>query len=69
MMNGLRRTSIITLLIAQTLYLGEGMADTKKMNDEELKRKLTPLQYQVTQQCGTEAPFQNEYWNEHRAGI
>ena len=45
------------------------MADTKKMNDEELKRKLTPLQYQVTQQCGTEAPFQNEYWNEHRAGI
>ena len=68
-MNGLRRTSIITLLIAQTLYLGEGMADPKKMNDEELKRKLTPLQYQVTQQCGTEAPFQNEYWNEHRAGI
>ncbi len=40
-----------------------------KTNDEELRSRLTPLQYQVTQHEGTEPPFQNEYWDEHREGI
>jgi peptide methionine sulfoxide reductase msrA/msrB len=34
-----------------------------------LRKKLTPMQFHVTQQCGTEPPFQNEYWNEHRPGL
>jgi peptide-methionine (R)-S-oxide reductase len=40
-----------------------------KPNDAELKTKLSPLQFKVTQQEGTEPPFRNEYWNNHEAGI
>jgi methionine-R-sulfoxide reductase len=40
-----------------------------KPSDDELKQRLTPMQYKVTQHEGTEPPFQNEYWNEKREGI
>lgn len=40
-----------------------------KPDQETLKKTLSPLQYEVTQNCGTEPPFQNEYWNNHREGI
>jgi methionine-R-sulfoxide reductase len=40
-----------------------------KPSDAELRKKLTPEQYQVTQMGGTEPPFRNAYWNEHRDGI
>jgi peptide methionine sulfoxide reductase msrA/msrB len=40
-----------------------------KPNDGELKKRLTPLQYDVTQREGTERAFSNEYWNEKRDGI
>ena len=36
---------------------------------EELKEKLTPMQFHVTQNNGTEPPFSNPYWNETRDGI
>lgn len=35
----------------------------------ELKEKLTPIQYHVTQENGTERPFKNEYWNHEEEGI
>jgi methionine-R-sulfoxide reductase len=44
-------------------------ATTAKPNEAELRKKLTPQQYHVTQMCGTEPPFQNAYWDNHRAGI
>ncbi|MDF2530842.1 MAG: peptide methionine sulfoxide reductase [Clostridia bacterium] len=40
-----------------------------KPSTDELKKKLTPLQYQVTQEGATERPFANEYWEEEREGI
>ena len=39
------------------------------MSQAELKKKLSPLQYQVTQENGTERPFQNEYWDHKALGI
>ena len=40
-----------------------------KPPEAELKKKLTPLQYAVTQRADTETPFRNIYWDNHEAGI
>lgn len=41
----------------------------EKPTDEVLRQTLTPMQYYVTQEDGTEPPFNNVYWNNHEAGI
>jgi len=50
--------------------------ETEKINpnkavpsDAELRSRLTKDQYRVTRECGTETPFQNAYWDNHKAGI
>jgi peptide methionine sulfoxide reductase msrA/msrB len=47
----------------------EKVTNSKKPSPAELKQKLTPMQYRVTQEAATEPPFRNEYWNEHRDGV
>jgi peptide methionine sulfoxide reductase msrA/msrB len=45
------------------------MKDFKKPDTAELKTKLSPEQFAVTQQCGTEPAFRNEYWDNHQPGL
>ncbi len=43
--------------------------DLTKMSKAELKKQLSPMQYKVACENGTEPPFRNEYWNNHAEGI
>lgn len=45
------------------------MAKFEKPDEKKLKQELTPEQFHVTQQCGTEPPFQNEFWDNKREGL
>jgi len=40
-----------------------------KDSKENIRKSLSPIQFHVTQECGTEPPFHNEFWNNKRAGI
>ncbi len=48
---------------------GAQPVNSTKPSDAELHKKLTPIQYEVTQNAGTERAFDNEYWNNHQPGI
>src|SRR5436309_6104861 len=50
-------------------YEPERMKDFKKPGPAQLKKKLSSEQFAVTQQCGTEPPFHNAYWDNHKPGI
>lgn len=47
----------------------QSMQPFQKPSKDELKKKLTPMQFNVTQEAGTEPAFENAYWNNHKPGI
>ncbi|MBA3881738.1 MAG: peptide-methionine (R)-S-oxide reductase MsrB [Chthoniobacterales bacterium] len=61
------------LVIGGTIFMvHRAMAqknDSPTTTNAELRKRLTPEQYRVTKENGTEPPFRNEYWDNHRAGI
>lgn len=65
----MRYVQVKATVILVLLSIGVSRAEDTNAMKEDLKNKLSPLQYKVTQQCGTEPPFQNEYWNNHADGI
>jgi len=46
-----------------------GTSHWKELSDAELRKKLTPEQYKIARQAGTEHAFTGKYWDEHRPGI
>lgn len=61
--------SFFTFACDHTSQALNGQSNTDKTESSELKNKLTPLQYHVTQNSGTEPPFKNKYWNNKKKGI
>ncbi len=57
------------MLVLDEQALSRHIGGSRMKNKEELKKELSPIQYEVTQNNGTEPPFRNEYWNETRDGI
>lgn len=57
------------LIFFSTLVFAWDPTSFKKLTNQELKKKLTAIQYEVTQEEGTEPPFKNEYSDNHREGI
>jgi peptide methionine sulfoxide reductase msrA/msrB len=57
--------------IPEDEQMGSSMMDRRysKPDETQLRKRLTPLQYDVTQKDATEQPFQNEYWDNHEMGI
>lgn len=60
--------AVLTLMISSQAGAWN-VSQFNKLTDAELKKKLTPLQYDVTQKNGTEKPFKNEYADNRTEGI
>tara|TARA_B100001029_G_C14837597_1_gene326488 strand:- start:107 stop:637 length:531 start_codon:yes stop_codon:yes gene_type:complete len=64
---------LFAFLINQNIDLDVTLNSNNNINKNEKfkleKEKLTKIQYEVTQNCGTEPPFNNEYWDNKKDGI
>ena len=63
------QTAAPNTAVATTQSTNSAMQDFQKPSADELKKKLTPMQFEVTQHADTEPPFRNEFWNNHKPGL
>ena len=66
MFNNISLALLAAIIVTTSLDL---TAKEVEMSETELKKKLTPAQYHITQEGGTEPPFKNEYWDNKEEGI
>src|SRR3990167_6643064 len=59
----------IFFLFSVLLFSNTFAVPYQRPSDHEIQKKLTPLQYEVTQEKGTEKPFQNKFWDHKEPGI
>ena len=69
MSNQRMKLVVTAALAAACLITILAMAQTNDTKDADLRKRLTPEQYHVTKQNGTEPPFRNEYWDNKKPGI
>lgn len=67
--NAYRQGSGRETFIIETWGASPGCSTRQTHTPSDLKQRLSPVQYHVTQENGTEAPFTNEYWNNKKVGI
>jgi methionine-R-sulfoxide reductase len=63
------QTAAPNTTVATSQSTNSAMQDFQKPSADELKKKLTPMQFEVTQHADTEPAFRNEFWNNHKPGI
>ena len=63
------QTSVTNPTVVPPPFTNAAMDKYQKAAAAELKQKLTPMQFAVTQHAATEPPFRNEFWDNHKAGI
>ena len=63
--------AILFVVTAFGCQNSSGQVDKRKLSKpaEEWKKTLTPNQYHIMVESGTELPYQNEYWNNHQKGV
>ena len=66
----MRKNGFIKSALMLTIFISfSAMGEREMPSREELKKQLTPIQYKVTQEDGTEPPFNNAYWDKKDEGI
>jgi len=63
------QTASTNPVIASPPFTNSAMQKFQKPPTADLKQKLTPMQFAVTQHAGTEPAFRNEFWDSHRPGL